>query len=196
MTAGLVISSRPRPDQPFSAKRLEKVFNQCFTRRWRTRLVGGASEPLYQPAAEGADEHLLFYRCDYFASALHEVAHWCIAGARRREQVDFGYWYAPEGRSAAQQQAFEAVEYKPQALEWWFARACGYRFRVSLDNLDAQAGTIPDSGPLARRILAQALFWQRSGLPGRAGIFVTALSKEFGTRLEPGRLRFSLSELS
>ena len=82
------------------------------------------------------------------------------------------------------------------ALEWWFARACGYRFQVSLDNLDELAGAIPDTGPFARRILAQALSWQRSGLPGRAGIFFAALSEEFGTRLEPGRLRFSLSELT
>ena len=76
MTPGLAMDPGIRRDEPFAAKRLETVFNQCFARRWRTRLVGGAGEPLYQPAAAGADEHLLFYRRDYFASALHEAAHW------------------------------------------------------------------------------------------------------------------------
>jgi elongation factor P hydroxylase len=196
VTPGLAMDPAIRRDEHFLAQRLEQVFNRCFAQRWRTRLVGGASEPLYRPAAAAADFHLLFYRHDYFASALHEVAHWCIAGARRREQVDFGYWYAPEGRSAGQQQAFEAVEYKPQALEWWFSRACGFRFRVSADNLDALDGAIPDTGLFARRVLAQALHWQRSGLPDRAGIFFAALSREFGTGLEPGQVRFGLSGLA
>ena len=190
------MAARGRGDERFEAKRLEKVFNHCFSQRWRTRLVGGASEPLYRPAAAADDYHLLLYRNDFFASALHEVAHWCIAGAQRRQQVDFGYWYAPDGRSPEQQQAFQAVEYKPQALEWWFSRACGYCFQVSVDNLDALQGTIPETGRFARRVLAQALSWQRSGLPHRAGTFFAALSKEFGTRLAPDQVQFSLSELS
>lgn len=39
-------------------------------------------------------------------------------GEKRRQLVDFGYWYAPDGRSAEQQELFQAVEVKPQAMEW------------------------------------------------------------------------------
>ena len=46
--------------------------------------------------------------------------HWCLAGTRRRQRVDYGYWYAPEGRDEAQQAAFFAVEAAPQALESLF----------------------------------------------------------------------------
>ena len=40
----------------------------------------------------------------------------------------------------AQQQAFERVEVKPQALEWLFNLCCGHRFRISADNLEAGRG--------------------------------------------------------
>jgi elongation factor P hydroxylase len=51
-----------------------------------------------------------------------------------------GYWYAPDGRTQEQQACFEQVEIKPQALEWLLTRACDRRFRVSLDNLNGDAG--------------------------------------------------------
>ena len=73
--------------QSFLAARVEQVFNDCFAHSCNTRLCGGADEPLYQPAATPAGFHALYYRGDYFASALHEVAHWCIAGAQRRHTL-------------------------------------------------------------------------------------------------------------
>jgi hypothetical protein len=181
--------------QGFCSQRLEQVFARCFGARWRTRLVGGADEPFYQPAAGVQEEHLLYYRHDYFASALHEVAHWCIAGERRRQQADFGYWYAPDGRSPAQQAAFEKVESKPQALEWLFARACGYPFCISVDNLGAPGGE-PDTGPFKRQVLAQAQLWQRQGLPRRGGQFFAALATEFATGLQPEQLELELAGLA
>ena len=57
----------------------------------------------------------------------------------RRKQVDYGYWYEPDGRDHVQQQAFEQVEVKPQALEWLMALACGVPFEVSCDNLNGSA---------------------------------------------------------
>ncbi len=39
--------------------------------------------------------------------------HWCIAGKARRNRVDFGYWYCPDGRDAQTQSQFEDVEVKP-----------------------------------------------------------------------------------
>ena len=179
----------------FCVTSLQRVFNDSFAASHATRLVGGASEPLYQPAHGAQQWHRLYFREDYFASALHEVAHWCIAGEARRRLVDFGYWYAPEGRSPAQQRAFEAVECKPQALEWFFSRACGYRFRVSVDNLDAVEGAIPDTLPFRRQLLSQARRWQQQGLPPRADRFYRALCREFGSDLQPSQQIFELADL-
>ena len=72
---------------------------------------------------------------------MHELSHFFIAGEQRRQLSDFGYWYAPDGRTAAQQQAFERVEIKPQALECLFSLACGRDFQVSQDNLFADFDT-------------------------------------------------------
>ncbi len=76
----------------------------------------------------------------FFNSALHEISHWTIAGAKRRLLPDLGYWYAPDGRTKEQQDLFEQVEIKPQAIEWLFAQSFGRKFRVSLDNLTGDGG--------------------------------------------------------
>ena len=175
--------------------RLEAVFDACFAAALRTRLEGGADEPLYQPAQAPGRYHVLHYRQDYFASALHEVAHWCIAGPQRRLQTDFGYWYAPDGRSPAQQRAFERVECAPQALEWFFAKACGHRFRVSVDNLDDPAATAGNER-FRQMIVQRANDWQQRGLPERAARFYRALCREFGTVLRQEQQRFTLEELA
>ncbi|WP_238946837.1 elongation factor P hydroxylase [Seongchinamella unica] len=164
----------------FDCSRLVSVFEGCFGVTENTSLVGGAQEPLYRPADDNNSRNLLYFREDYFASALHETAHWCIAGAERRRLVDFGYWYAPEGRSADEQRAFEAVEVKPQALEWIFSLACGYRFRISVDNF-ADRGELVDTSDFRRKVATQARHWQRVGLPPRAARFTRALRQEFAT---------------
>lgn len=173
----------------FASQRLEQVFAGCFAAGEKTRLVGGALEPLYLPADAGQPESRLFYREDFFASALHETAHWCIAGAKRRAQKDFGYWYAPEGRGPAEQQAFLRVEARPQALEWCFSAACGYDFRLSLDNLATPENRDQAAG-FAHRVVAEAQRLQRDGLPGRAARFFDALAREFGTGVGIGDLTF------
>ena len=160
---------------------LEEVFNRAFLHAFNTRLIGGADEPVYLPSTAAGEPHRLYYREDYFSSALHEIAHWCIAGEERRKLVDFGYWYNPDGRTAIQQKAFEQVEVKPQALEWIFSIACGIRFRVSADNLssaDTQAQGPSDQ--FLRAVEQQAVSYCDSGLAPRADIFVGALSRYFG----------------
>lgn len=99
-------------------------------------MVGGATEPLYLPARQGRLAEL-YYREDFAASALHEAAHWCIAGKARRAQVDFGYDYQPPPRTELGQDAFFAAEVKTQALERLFAQAANVEFRASADNLQA-----------------------------------------------------------
>ncbi|QFU76043.1 transporting ATPase [Halioglobus maricola] len=178
----------------FDSRRLEAVFDRCFEVSENTLLVGGADEPLYRPAGTSQPHHLLYYREDFFASALHEISHWCIAGPERRQQVDFGYWYAPEGRSESEQHAFEAVEVKPQAVEWCLSRACGYRFRVSVDNF-GDGGVLPDTTGFRAAVLAQVKQWQRDGLPVRAQQFYTALCAEFGTSTTLKSQHFSAEDL-
>ncbi|MCR9104118.1 MAG: elongation factor P hydroxylase [Gammaproteobacteria bacterium] len=173
------VTSRAERAQTFASVRLEQVFDACIGQAYRTRLAGGACEPLYQPAASPAGVSVIYYRNDFFASALHEVAHWCLAGAARRNKVDYGYWYTADGRDAATQRAFEAVEYRPQALEWIFSRACGWQFCLSIDNLDALDGQLPDTRAFGQRVLGQVRLWQAQGLPSRAATVFNALWNEF-----------------
>ena len=180
--------------QRFQAPRLARTFNDCFAASLNTSLFGGAAEPLYQPACGDEGMHVLYFREDFFASALHEIAHWCIAGPQRRLQVDFGYWYAPDGRDNAEQCAFEAVEYRPQALEWFFCKACDCRFRLSMDNLDGANGTLPDTSGFQQRVLSQVRRWQQEGLPERAAVFYAALCREFGSGKAAAELRFERAE--
>lgn len=150
---------------------LIQLFERCFFAEFNTRLEGGADEPLYLPAVAHDPARIVFTR-DYFASALHEVAHWCVAGEARRRECDYGYWYAPDGRSSAEQQEFERVEVKPQALEWIFSIACGSRFRVSADNLASGVGA---SAGFKDAIAAQARRYC-ANLPSRPARFVSMLA--------------------
>jgi len=118
---------------------LINLFNDLFYADYNTRLTGGADEPEYRPAHTQQPYNLIIFTRDYVSSALHEIAHWCVAGPTRREQADYGYWYIPDGRNVQQQALFEKVEIKPQALEWIFSEVCGVKFRISVDNLDADA---------------------------------------------------------
>lgn len=154
------------------ARDLIGLFDGLFGASHDVCLRGGAEEPLYVPASTDGPA-VIHFRADYFASALHEVAHWCLAGANRRRRVDYGYWYAADGRNAAEQAAFEQVEVAPQALEWLFAEAAGFPFRPSLDNL---AG-----GSCSRERFEAALVEERErrlrcGLPPRAERFRSGLA--------------------
>ncbi|WP_352337245.1 elongation factor P hydroxylase [Psychrobacter sp. 16-MNA-CIBAN-0192] len=115
------------------------LFNHLFNHK-QVILVRGTCEPEYFPAQNNQPARIEFAH-GFFASALHEISHFCVAGPQRRLLPDFGYWYAADGRSAAQQQAFERVEIKPQALECLFTLVCGRLFQVSQDNLFADFDT-------------------------------------------------------
>lgn len=118
---------------------LIELFNTVFTAQ-NTVLIRGGYEPEYFPATLDAPAQIVFAH-GFFASALHEISHWCIAGKRRRTLADYGYWYAADGRNEAQQHAFEQVEIKPQAVECLLTLACQRPFRVSQDNLFADFDT-------------------------------------------------------
>ncbi|NHN36280.1 elongation factor P hydroxylase [Pseudomaricurvus alcaniphilus] len=167
----------PEPVKVLDAGAIEAAFQQVFLQRYQTVLQGNGDEPLYLPASGDSTCHRIIYRHDYAASALHEVAHWCVAGARRRQLEDYGYWYAADGRSSTQQAEFERVEVKPQALEWLFSVAAGRDFKVSADNLAAGLGP---SLTFKQAIYQQVLAFCGAGLPRRAAAFVAALARQSG----------------
>lgn len=157
--------------------RIAQLFDLCFTQRYRTRLVGGGPEPLYTPTTK-TQPAIIQYRADFPASALHEAAHWCIAGPKRRELVDFGYWYEPPPRNLVRQNAFLDAELNVQALESIFADACGVDFTPSGDNLDGENGegwTIRFNTMIQRRRVEIRQRVSRS-TGGRAALFLQALA--------------------
>ncbi|MCL1624055.1 elongation factor P hydroxylase [Moraxella sp. Tifton1] len=122
---------------------LISLFNELFSQTNTaipTMLVRGDDEPEYFPAHDEMPARIEFAH-GFFASALHEISHWCMAGKYRRTLNDFGYWYEKDGRNAQTQALFEKVEIKPQAIECLFNQACGRYFYVSQDNLDADFDT-------------------------------------------------------
>lgn len=157
---------------------LIELFNAEFREAEGTILVRGDDEPVYLPRDEDCPWDRVIFAHGYYASALHEISHWCIAGAHRRRLQDFGYWYQPDGRTPEQQRQFEVVEVKPQALEWIFSEAAGFRFNISLDNLSG--GGSGDAEGFTLRVCEQAQRYLRDGLPRRAARFRAALEGFYG----------------
>lgn len=154
-------------------QQLITLFDQCFEQDFQTRLIKGDDEPIYLPADEQSPWNRVVFAHGYYASALHEISHWCIAGAERRKQVDFGYWYCPDGRDENTQNQFESVEIKPQALEWLFSVAAGFPFNVSCDNLNGDCE--PDRIAFQRKVQAQVMDYLDNGIPARPARFIAAL---------------------
>lgn len=162
----------------FHYQDLITLFAQTFYHSDNTILVRGEAEPVYLPADQQHEQHRILFAHGYFASALHEVAHWCLAGKKRRLLEDYGYWYSPDGRNAQQQAEFERVEIKPQALEWAFSIACGKTFRVSTDNLN---GAAVDVAGFTLKVSKQAQYYVLSGFPPRAQLFIDVLMAFYAT---------------
>ena len=167
---------------------LIRLFNQCFEGSHHTVLVAGEGEPIYLPADRKEKHHRIEFAHGYFSSALHEIAHWCIAGPERRLQVDYGYWYFPDGRNAEQQAEFERLEIKPQALEWALSLASNYNFTISTDNLSAIPKD-PDwafweqlrvqQGQFVSNIKNQLMQWVGSEFPQRAQLLIDSLCQHY-----------------
>ncbi len=157
-----------------SAAVIAELFNDCFLSTEATVLIGGAGEPFFEPGAPAR----IYFREDFVRSALHEIAHWCVAGERRRLLPDYGYWYAPDGRTAIQQAAFFSVEARPQAIESLFCDACGVDFSPSVDNVE---GGVEDDvlAAFAARVTSWRSHFLDYGLPARAAQFRQCLTQAF-----------------
>ncbi len=173
-----ILENRSLVNQAPDANSLIALFNATFAESERTVLVGGGAEPEYVPATDSSPARIVF-REDFPSSALHEIAHWCIAGTARRQLRDFGYWYQPDGRNPEQQAVFEQVEVKPQAVEWALSLAAGIRFNFSADNLAAGPNGNDASTGFKLAVWQQCSQYFEQGLPSRAQILFAALVAVF-----------------
>ena len=162
--------STAEPGLP-SAPMISACFNELFSSRYNVHMGGGADEPAYQPAGQDSVARIR-YRSDYVHSALHEAAHWCIAGSHRRQLVDYGYWYRPPPRGLQAQQAFARVEAKVQGLEAIFSEAVALPFRVSIDDVDR---LLDFEAEFTSCVELERARWRGRGLPARAREFEQAL---------------------
>ncbi|MFQ3170852.1 MAG: elongation factor P hydroxylase [Oleispira sp.] len=178
------------PDQ------LIKIFNLLFIERNNTCLAHSHDEPIYLPADQQQSHHRILFAHGFFASALHELSHWCIAGEERRLQVDYGYWYEPDGRNAEKQREFEQVEIKPQAIEWILTKACGRDFNISTDNLNGAAQEIAAGREqFAKNVVKQVKIYLLNGLPECADVLKQALLDYYQPNTLIDSDRFQLNEL-
>lgn len=179
---------------------LIQLFNDTFFEEFNTRLIKGGDEPLYLPAKdlptnslptnnlldtssstiEPRAYHQIIFARGYYASAFHEISHWCQAGEARRLLEDFGYWYIPDGRNEYQQKKFEQVEVIPQAIEWAFNIAAQRKFHVSSDNL---SGFEADTHSFQAKVFQQLQVFLSDGFPVRANQFITVLAQFYKTPL-------------
>lgn len=155
----------------FNYQNLIHIFENTFYTSFNTRLVCGDDEPIYLPADDKHTYHRIIFAHGFYASALHEIAHWLVAGDKRRLLEDYGYWYEPDGRSAVQQTEFEKVEIVPQAIEWAVAISCGFKFDVSADNL---SGIEIDRLAFKHKVYQQVLYYLENGFSLRTTQLINA----------------------
>ena len=161
---------------PHDYRDLITLFNQTFFDQFCTRLELGTDEPIYLPKDETVPYHRIIFAHGYYASALHEISHWCVAGPERRLLEDFGYWYHPDGRTAEIQAEFEQVEIRPQAYEWILSTSAGFPFNVSCDNL--QGDFEPDRFAFMQTVQQEVANILARGLPYRVKLLSNRL-REF-----------------
>lgn len=156
------------------------LFNDTFLEPFNTKLELGGDEPIYLPADEEQPHHRIIFARGFYASALHEISHWCVAGPERRLLEDFGYWYEPDGRTAEVQAEFEKVEVRPQAYEWILSKSAGFPFTVSCDNLHGDFE--PDRLGFMRKVHNEVLGILEAGLPQRVKMLSEALRSFYQTK--------------
>ncbi len=155
------------------------LFNRTFYATYNTKLELGSDEPIYLPADETTDYHRIIFAHGFFSSALHEIAHWCVAGPKRRLLEDFGYWYEPDGRCAQKQAEFEVVEIRPQAYEWILSVSAGFQFSVSCDNLDGDFE--PNRLAFMQKVYQEVMNILENGIPDRVNQLSKVLQLHYQT---------------
>lgn len=178
---------------PHEIETLIALFNATFEKTRNTRLICCEAEPIYRPADAVTPYHRIVFAHGFFASALHEIAHWCVAGKERRLLEDFGYWYEPDGRSGERQAEFERVEVKPQALEWIFSKSANFEFHFSADNLEADARP---SETFMHNVWQQVQDYLGDGLPEDAQLWSQTLIHHYRHQQPLEASEFSLADFT
>ncbi|OIQ25613.1 elongation factor P hydroxylase [uncultured Vibrio sp.] len=153
------------------------IFNETFFDSYNTKLELGGDEPVYLPADDNVAHHRIVFARGFYASALHEIAHWCVAGPKRRQLEDFGYWYEPDGRTEQVQAEFEKVEIRPQAYEWIISKSAAFPFTVSCDNLHGDFE--PDRLAFMAKVHQEVVGIFEQGLPKRVEMLSEALRRHY-----------------
>ncbi len=156
-----------------SLSELLALLNDQYLNAYETTIVGGHEEPFYR-AFDGQNGAQIQFSHDYIRSALHELAHWCVAGEQRRKMDDYGYWYAADGRDQEQQNAFYQVEVKPQTIEWAFSLVIDVDFEPSVDNLDNQ---VQGAADFAQALNQQMLAYLQQGFSPRVEQILRLMGK-------------------
>ena len=168
---------------------LIEIFESVFFQTYNTKLICGTDEPIYLPADKEQPFHRIIFAHGFYASALHEIAHWLVAGEKRRLIEDYGYWYEPDGRTAIQQAEFEKVEIVPQAIEWAVAVSCGFKFDVSADNL---SGIEIDRLAFKHKVYAQVLNYLECDFSPRTTALIKACASFYNIApLTPSMFAYS-----
>lgn len=176
-------------DERHRIEDLIPLFNRLFLHTLNTELVAGDGEPIYLPANAAYPHNRIVFAHGFFASALHEIAHWCVAGQERRRLEDFGYWYKPDGRSVLEQREFERVEQRPQAYEWILSASAGKRFHFSADNLNSGVGP---SHAFKQAVAATARQTLKQGMNDRLSALSEALREHYGqSELTPAQFELA-----
>ncbi|XPE56836.1 elongation factor P hydroxylase [Shigella flexneri] len=116
---------------------------------------------------------VLVFAHGFLASALHEIFTRVSPVKQKREQVDFGYWYCPDGRDAETKGQFEDVEVKPQAFDCVVARGGGFRSTLAATTWKV---TLNRTIVFQRRVHAQVMTYLTRGIPSRpATLWTTQL---------------------
>lgn len=68
-------------------EQLIEIFNSCFADDFNTRLIKGDDEPIYLPADAEVPYNRIVFAHGFYASAIHEISHWCIAGKRAASRL-------------------------------------------------------------------------------------------------------------
>jgi len=157
-------------------EQLVQLFETTFLESHNTQLICCEEEPIYRPADNQNPHHRIIFAHGFYASALHEISHWCVAGKERRLLEDFGYWYEPDGRSEQRQAEFEKVEVKPQALEWIFSQSANFEFHFSADNI---ALNNQPSDTFKQAVFQQVKTYLTDGLPKRAQMWSDSLINHY-----------------
>lgn len=176
-----ILVSRSSFSMTHNYQDLINIFNQTFYTEFNTKLELGGDEPIYLPAGDECEYHRIIFARGFYASAMHEIAHWCVAGPKRRLLEDFGYWYEPDGRTEQVQAEFEQVEIRPQAYEWILSLSAGFPFTVSCDNLNGDFE--PDRIAFMTKVQAEVISILQQGIPPRVKALSEALRKFY--QVEP-----------